>query len=125
MESGAKPLVPPTDQRFSKLQKIFDILFLDGDLATKCRADLTKILSKFVLDICMISQPRRMNLVVWILPFDFLKAALSPYWRTGFFCDRKKTFRFDKAVLTYKKTKDEILEILIYIAKGGNHGIIH
>ena len=57
-----KPFISPTNQRFSKLQKIFDILFLDGDLATKCRADLTKILSKFVLDICMISQPIRVNL---------------------------------------------------------------
>jgi hypothetical protein len=37
----------------------------------------------------------------------------------------KKVFRFDIAALICKETYNAICEIIIRIAKGGNHGIIH
>jgi hypothetical protein len=60
---------------FRSALKFVISFFQEGSAATKCQHDLTKILSKSFLDIWMISQPRRVNLGLWIRPFDFLKAA--------------------------------------------------
>ena len=47
--------------------------FKVGDAATKCRADLTEIISKFIMDIWMISKSRRLNLRLWIHPFLLIR----------------------------------------------------
>ena len=70
-----KPAIPPTNQSFSKLPKICDILFLRDNAATKYQHDLAEILLKSILDIWMISKLRRVNPILWICPFYCPKAA--------------------------------------------------
>jgi hypothetical protein len=56
--------------------KIFVIsLFFGQQRPKKGHHDLTEILSKFILDIWMVSKLSRVNPSPWICPFNFLKAA--------------------------------------------------